>query len=295
MTQPSFLTVPDLRYGHRQIIKFGGLPRADTGVVQPFIDLNDADSWFANLITIDGNHISNKSSQLNWRGKAVWTAQDFIGRKITVAANYDEGNAAGYFGAGTSYPAAKGVLTMAGEQYLTFDNLTGIRVRLNSFAQAKPLVPMPPYLWDAPLEFLSRNPFAEDLGGSTVITPPMAVGGSVSATSPNPTIVYGGAAYGEPIVTITAPSAVITGVQVQNTTYPNLNVTAAFTVAATTVTIDSTLFAIIADLGLSSELGLAPVGTFPLLFPGNNVIYAAVQSGGTNCTCSISYASKYEL
>jgi hypothetical protein len=299
MTAPTFQTIADARWGHRQIIRFGGLPRADTGVVQPYIDLNDADSWWAEDIQIDGRHISNKATQLNWRGKGVWTAQDFVGRKITIPAKFDEGNSHNM-----GYPEAKGVMTMAGEQYLTFDNLTGMRVRLNSFSLAKPVTPHAPYLWDAPLEFLSRNPFAEDLGGS-VVAGPFAMGsvpgglgftGAYTAQDIN----YLGHAYGEPVVTISMPGggATISTVYVNNWTYnPTMYIaiTNSFLQGGGhTIVFSSELFTTVIDF-----TQFAPTGTFPFLFPGINNIGIAVAAnsdlGGAGLHATITYANKYEI
>lgn len=284
MTYPRFLATPDTRWGQRQIIRFGGLPRPDTGVVQSFVDLNDADAWFAQSIQVDGRHISNKSSQLNWRGKAVWTAQDFIGRKILIPAMYDDGNSGNI-----SYPQAKGVLTMAGEQYLTFDNVTGIRVRLNSFSQAEPKTPNPPYLWDAPLEFLSRNPFAEDLGGAMTLTG--TLNGSGQLFLP---VTYTGAAYGEPLVTITLPSGVTANfVEVANTTFGGDIIGSLGTVSTGgPLVVDSTLFAI--SLGSTA---FPPGGTFPFLYPGTQTLYIAMAPGASfaGAAVSVSYANKFEI
>ena len=294
---PSFKTIP-FKWDQRQVINFGGLPVPVTGQTLQTIDLNDQVSWFAQDIIIDNSHVSNKASQRTWRGAGVWTAADFVGRKVSVPAVYDEGG-------GTSFAAAKALLTQSGEQFLSFDQIYGLRVRCNSFSVSKFLTFHPPYLISVQLEFLSRNPFAELMGTAT--TSSFAVSGNAAGQATTCPISYQGDAYCAPIYTLNVPSsngAAIKGFVLANQT-SNETLTIANGVinlpagSASTLVIDATQQTVMQN-------GTQPVkfsGAFPNLYPGfggsltNNIVATVTTTSGTtsNVTLSVQWSERWEI
>jgi len=208
MPDPILLTT-SYQWDQRQRILFGGLPVPIFGTVMPFIDLNDMVSWRALSLKVDNGHVQNAASQFAWRAKGVWTAQDFVGRKIHIPCHYYEA------GATKAFSLAKSQLTQSGEQYLSFDGVTGLRVRCNSFSEfdllegfpEKPATSstQPSYAYTGTLEFLSRNPFAEDMTVQT--TGNFAVAGTSGAGTLNTVnINYYGHAFAAPKLTVTVPA-----------------------------------------------------------------------------------------
>lgn len=291
MPTPQFLQTP-YRWHQRQIVKFGGLPVPVSGVTLPWIDLNDRLAYFAvEGPKIDNSHISNKASQLSLRGKGVWTAQDFVGRKIRLPVYYDET-------VGVPFSQAKAHLTQTGEQYLTFDNVTGLLVRTNSFAETDFLTDAPDapgqYTHKAMLEFLSRNPFPQDMTATNY--GPSTITNNYNSMA----ISYAGMVYAEPVYTLTFNTATtVTQFGINNTTSGeafSVLLGAPATGVNHTLIVDCTQFTVTLD-----GVPLAPVGSFPLLYPGfpppftNTLQAKMVSSGGVSGTLNIQYFNKWEI
>jgi len=314
------LTLPDplllttaYQWDQRQKILFGGLPVPIFGTTMPFVDLNDMVSWRALSLKVDNGHVQNAASQFAWRAKGVWTAQDFVGRKIHVPCHYYE------VGAGVAFSLAKSKLTQSGEQYLSFDGVTGIRVRCNSFTEfdlldgfpEKPSTSssQPSYAYVGTLEFLSRNPFAEDMAVQT--TGNFSIAGTSGAGAyTNVTINYYGHAFGSPKLTVTVPNGASGKVQKigwSNVTSGEdiiLDVSSGGGLAAGgghTIIIDSDNSVITVDGVLQAPGGAA----FPLVYanaasspPAVNqmqVWFLSDIASPTNLTGNITWYSKYEF
>jgi hypothetical protein len=312
---PPIFTTTAFRWYQRLACQFGGLPVPVFATTMPWVDLNDVANW--RLIAppkIDNTHISNKASQIAWRGKGIWLAQDFIGRKVYLPAWYDETG-------GTPFTQAKAQLTQAGEQYLTFDGgVTGIRVKMNSFAETDMVTGFPDdqagkqFAFKGQLEFMSRNPYAEDIA-ATSFGPLTAL---TSTTVPNTgasnsfNIPYLGHVYGEPVYTLSVPNsntAPITEVQLQNTASgESLSCTFATPLAA------GVAHTIVIDVGLSTVTADTVAqnfsGSFPFLYgnpahfatppvaENNSFILRIIVSSGTidaAASFSASYRCKWEF
>lgn len=303
MPDPTFLQTP-YKWHQRQMVWFGGLPVAPFNNTMPWIDLNDRVSWSCvGSPQIDNTHISNKTSQLAWRGKGVWLAQDFVGRKIRIAMHYDET-------CGVPFSRAKGLLTQSGEQFLSFDGgLTGLPVRTNSFAESTFLTGAPEapgqYVHQVELEFLSRDAFARDTtqlhAGSLAL-----VGGNNAFTLP-----YSGHVFAEPIFNITVPTGqpAISSIYVANQnsgeTLAALFVNAAGKAAPLAANVshfiglDSSLLQITADGNV-----YPPNGSFPYVYPnpaspGVPAVnsFVVTLNGGTfsGVVCDIYYYNQWEI
>lgn len=296
MPDPTFLQTPYL-WDQRQIVKFGGLPIPVWGTVMPYQDLNDCISWICvSGPKIDNSHISNAASQLAWRGKGVWTVQDFYGRKLRLPVYYSEA------GAGIPFSRAKANLTQSGEQYLTFDNVTGLLVRVNSFGESDFVTDAPEapgqYLMKTTLEFLSRNPFPQDIAATTA--GPFTL--NLNSAAPF-TAACGGHVYAEPVYTFTIPSGNTSNITKFTLTNTDSGDSVFFintirSGVGHTVVIDSSALTIAID-----GKGIAPNGAgFPMMYPNiatggsptNHFTLTTVGGTGT-CTLNMSWHHKWEL
>lgn len=158
--------------------------------VQSYINLNDQGSWFTQDYEV-GNAVRVMGfGQQIFRSKGVWLSDDFVTRTIKLPMIYYEGSDRG--GSGNPLGQMIAQLTQCGEQYLTFDNSTGVLCRLKGYGNRRLIRPFPPYLWQLELEFLARIPWFQDLTTSsmspiTVVVPPnsaptatVASGGSLA-------------------------------------------------------------------------------------------------------------------
>ena len=301
-TAPSFGVV-SYKQDKRQIIKFGGLAIPQFGGTLSYIDLNDQISYFAGDIQIDNTHVQNVAAQKTWLGGGTWIGKDYVGRKIDIPMIFDETG-------GISFANAKAQLTQADEQYLTFDNVTGIRARVNGFERSHFLTDRDPnyqgggYLIETTIQFLSKNPYAEDLSSTTVNVG--AVSGSVSpGTANNFTAAYSGQVYTPPVYTLTIPNTntvVINSLTLQNlTSGETLSVTFSPALTANTthtVVMDASAFTVTQDGAFA-----APAGSFPQLYPnipapGNNSMrLTLVTASGTTTgvTFSYTYTNRWEI
>lgn len=299
-TAPSF-GVTAFKQANRQIIKFGGLAQK-VGGTMTYIDLNDQVNWFAQDIQIDNSHIQNAATQRTWLGSGSWTARDFVGRKVDIPMVYDETN-------GTSFAQAKANLAQAGEQFLTFDNVTGLRCRLNAFGSSHfkdardDKYQSGGYLIDTSLQFLSKNSFAEDLSSTTVNVG--AVAGSVSpGTANNFTQSYSGGFFTPAVYTLTIPNTntvTISSISLANTASGE-TVALAFSPVITasvahTVVIDCSQFQASLDGAF-----VAPSGSFPMFYPtypspaSNTMVMTIIASGPTTgLTLSYTFTNRWEF
>jgi hypothetical protein len=307
---PAFLPVPSNRnpWDLRQTIRFGGLPVPVTGVTMPWIDLNDQVSWFAQDIVIDGKYVSLKSAQYTWRGRGAWMSQDFIGRKISVPMIFDEGGAFTPHEVDPepiSWSAMSSMLAAAGEQYLTFDNTFGMRVKCDGFGTTKFLRGEYPYIIQTQLEFQARNPFLERIAG--IVSVPehtITQSGPGAAADTGWSVSYGGQMYAEPVWTMYCDAGDNTGriaqVGVSNASVAQgvaMNFSPPLTPGGHIFTFDCSQFYCSVD-GREQP----PSGDFPFIYPGfpppfTNVMqfWISLASGNQDCRAHFTYAEKYGL
>lgn len=284
----------------RGVVKFGGLPLPVVGTTMSYIDLNDTVYYYTHDVQIDGTHPRNTAAQRSWLGQGVWLSQDFVGRKITLSTTYDE---AGNGGTAQSIAAAMGQLTQAGEQYLTFDNITAVKCRFDGWSKRSlNTFDGRGFVWDTELVFQSRNAFFEDLSSTTQSVG--AVSGGVGGTDNNFNISYAGAVYVRPVYTLTIPSGntrTISSIVLKNLTSGE-TATVAFSPVITsgvahTVVIDSDGMQALLD-GVQVPI----TGSFPNAYPSipppqvNSMRLTITSAVGatTGLTFSLSYTTRWE-
>jgi hypothetical protein len=262
-----------------------------------YLDLNDAVSWFVQNVEV------TQKKQLGikpyiYTGESAWISEDFDPRTIKIKVRYDEGP-------GTPFGQVKALMSQAGEQYLTTDNVTGVSCKL--------LTPGVPKLvdgigtsginiWETDLEFLAAVPWAVDITAVTVA--PLAVAGSSGAgTVTNFNTTYAGSIFSKPVFTLTIPSSntvTISQIKLQNTLTGQI-LTVNFSPAllantAYTITIDCGLFTI--KDGSSNFYD--PSGSFPVLAPPagtvNTWAFTVVSSAATTgITLGYVYSNRWEF
>jgi hypothetical protein len=284
-------------WAKRGIIKFGGMSVPVVGGTMSYIDLNDAVYYYAQDIDISGTHIKNTAMQKTWLASGVWLSQDFVGRTVRIPMKYDE---TGNGGSAQSIAQAMGQLSQAGEQYLTFDNATGLRCRFDGWSKRNVLFEdNNGYGWDTELIFQSRNPFFEDLAATTQSVG--AVSGGIGGTDNNYTISYVGAAFCAPVYTITVPVGNTQAI----TSMAMKNITSGETLSATTPVPANQAHTVVFDSGLMTVTidGVQQVftGSFPMLYPAipppqSNSMRLTITAAGatTGITLSVSFTPLWE-
>lgn len=279
MPAPTLATVTSAEWGQLAVCKFGGRPLPGTNINAPYADLNDGILTFIQGREIGGSHIKNSLSQLTWQGDGVWTGQDFVGRKITVPILFDP--TAGDVGA---FVAS---LSQSGEQYLTFDGVTGILAKFDDVSTIKHHEDTYPYLLECSLVFQTRGPFAQDLAQSTATFSISSVGYGTYTLTNN------GNVFTKPVFSIVIPSgSAVNTVVFGNSATSNIYVsTSAIPSGNHTVIIDCVAQRILVD---ATEF--PPAGTFPSLFAGSNTItYNLVGSLGSAASAGIAWTQRYEV
>ena len=281
-------------WAKRGIIKFGGMAVPVVGGTMSYIDLNDAVYYYAQDIDISGTHIKNTAMQKTWLASGVWLSQDFVGRTVRIPMKYDE---TGNGGSAQSIAQAMGQLSQAGEQYLTFDNATGLMCRFDGWSKRNVLFEdNNGYGWDTELIFQSRNAFFEDLAATT-----QSVGAVAGNGDNNFNVSYVGAAWCSPVYTITIPignTQAITGFVLKN-------ITSGETLTATVAVPANQAHSVVIDSGAMTATldGVQQVfsGSFPMLYPAipppqTNSMRLTINSAGatTGITLSISYTNRWE-
>jgi hypothetical protein len=301
-TGPSFgsenqkwYTVSQIWFGNNTIPVIGG--------TQPWIDLNDGTSWYAQDIGIIVHRQLGVGQKL-FQSDSVWLSDDFAPYEITIRENFDEGGGGKFF-------AAKALLLQLGEQWLSFDGgQTGILVKCSDIASQSPFFlagAHPPYVIDTELHFLSRGQF-QDISstslGSTALN---------SGTATNFNITYTGAFFTRPIWTLSIPNTNAVAIQsfvLKNTTsgalitidFRNNGAGGATGLAASTtwtITIDCVAMTVIDQNG--NNYNMSTSSTFPILYPPSGTVNAmqatlTPNSGtATGCTINGTWNARWQL
>jgi hypothetical protein len=288
MPQPTF----GLTAAGRAIARFGNRPQPNGQGTLSYVDLNDLNTWhlqddFAASLVQDLS-----VGQAVWRGRGVILGADFPPVVASLPVEYRE--ASGPLG------SALAPIVTAGEQWLTFDLVTGILARYQADANRRTVIRFGVRRWAFELEFLCREPFFRDLS-STTVAPTALLSGSAT----NFNVTYAGSIWAEPVWTLTIPNtntAPIASFQLQNVMsgetalvmFPG-NLAAS---TAWTVTIDSGALTILDQNGVAYDnLG----GAFPMLYqPAGQVqqfsaTLTPASGTATNCTIGASYVNRWTI
>jgi hypothetical protein len=183
LQQPSFVGVGAGISGSPTICTFGGLGLPNgQGTLSP-ISLNDVTNWFLQDVVIDHANRAIGISPLIARARSVYVSDDFLNKSIVLTLRYQET----YFALGT----ALAQLSQAGEQRLSFDNVTAILAKYKGIRSNQPKLvrKYPPFLWEMDLEFICREPWFKDIS-STQVSPVSLV--AAPPTGPVATALAGG-------------------------------------------------------------------------------------------------------
>lgn len=174
MPQPALTGTPP-------ILQFGGQAQPNGQGTLANINLNDVTNWTWMHWQggADDDFPLHAVGHYLWRSKGTFLGQDAGPRKISFPMRYRETNA--------PLGAALAKLSQAGQQFLTFDNLTGIPVKYAGVKQRQLLLKYAPYYWGLNLEFIAPSSYFQDLSATTLTTvnvvnaPTAAPSGAVAA------------------------------------------------------------------------------------------------------------------
>jgi len=288
--QPTFLTSSG-----KYIATFGGqaLPNGQ-GTLTPAINLNDRVNTFAffgtGLVTEDDN-VQRGFAQVPYLGKGLWTYDDFGQRVISIPSYYLE-DSTHFLG---QFLAA---LSQAGEQQLTFDNLTYIPVKYAGTSGRKEDLGKKG-AWFYSLNFLAREPWFRDITATAVA--PIAM---TSDAGTNFNVTYPGSVGCEPVWTYHKQSNAwpVTSLQLKNTMsgeFLTVNFNSATPLPVSTVrdvVIDcAAMTAICTQTGESYDV----TGSFPMVYgPVGKVntftTILVTGSAGTD-TIACSYRPRWQI
>jgi len=284
MPQPVFA----LQSG-RAVARFGNLPQPNGQGTLGYVDLNDLVTWH-----LQDDFMADVVQQLvlgqqMWRGTSSNLGSDFAPLPASLPMEYRE--------APTSMGAALAPLLLAGEQWLTFDLVTGILARCLGTAGRKTVIRFGTRRWALSLAFMCRDPFFRDIAATT-IAPVTLNSGAVT----NFNVTYAGSVWTSPVWTLAIPNSTvaIAALTISNTMSGEV-LTISFpgslpAATAATITIDTGAMAVTDAGGRSYDVS----GTaFPLLYgPAGTVqqIQATlIPASGTavGCTIAGSYQNRW--
>jgi hypothetical protein len=249
--------------GNYAIVKFGNQSLPNGQGILSWINLNDRKSWFCQAPLIPYANRQFTLGQLVYRGRSTMLARDWNNWKFAIPFMYEEGTSFG--GSGAVLGQALAPIMMAGPQYITFDNTTGLICEFSGCLNRKMMVPASPYLWSFELELQALSSFFTDLSTTSIGSQTLSSG---SATTFN--VTYPGSVWCEPTWTLTitaANAAAIQSFSLSNTmsgetlliNFPG-NLAASL---AWTITINSSTFQVSDQTGLLYDCS----GSFPNLYP----------------------------
>jgi hypothetical protein len=108
-------------------------------------------------------------------------SDDWLNKSVTLTVRFQETN--------FSLGQALAQLSQAGEQRLSFDNVTYILAKYKDAHSPQLIRKYPPFMWEVQLEFICREPFFKDIANTTT-TPASIV--AAPTTSPSATPLAGG-------------------------------------------------------------------------------------------------------
>jgi len=284
--------------GTPTICQFGNQPLPNGQGALGWINLNDLTNWQLQDFQADASFIKHSTGRRLWRAKGVFLGQDAAERVITLPMRYHE--VVGPLG------AALAQLSQAGQQYLSFDGVTGILCKYAAARRRTLLVKSYPLYWGFDLDFLAPTPWFGDLVATTPTGSPFALAGSVSpGTATNFTVTYAGSVFTEPVFTLTVPitnTVPIVSLTLENTmSLETLSIVFPGNLAASTaytITIDCGAFTIVDQNGTSYD----PGGTaFPMVYApagqANPFTATLVTASGTSTgvTLGASFVNRWEI
>lgn len=293
MPQPIFATSSG-----RHICKWGGLAQPQGQGVLTQVDLNDLTSWFIQWDRLAGGTDQALSmAQLLNQAEGTYLGGDFLPDVITLPMEYREVG-------GVPLGALTGKMAFAGEQQLTFDNLTFAYTRFKALANLRQGIVFG--RWSFDLELQAREQWFRDLSTSTVSAVTLNSG---SATNFN--VTYGGSVFARPKWTLHIPASNAAPIQ----SFVLLNV-----MSGESLTLNfpgnlaaSTLYDIVIDSGFDPIAGGAftvkdgsgttydPIGSFPMLYGPAGTVNAIrgtltpASGTATGCTIAASYINRWVL
>jgi hypothetical protein len=290
MAQPTILTP-----SARAVAKFGNssLPNGQGTLAN--IDLNDGVNTFLRDLLTDDDNRQIGLGQLLYRARSVYLSDDFGPRSISLPMVYQE-DGSHFLG---QFLAA---LSQAGEQQLTFDNVTYILTKFHGVRNRKAIRPKLPWAWSFNLELIAKSPWFQDAASTTMAPLTLTIDAGQSFT-----ITYAGSVFCEPVWTYHVPvgnAVAINAIQLKNTMsgeFLTVNFLSASAIPATTVrdvVIDcAAMTATCTQTGESYDVA----GSFPMLYgPAGQVnsftIITTPASGSTSgCTIAETHNPRWML
>jgi hypothetical protein len=258
MPQPAFLTSAG-----KFIANFGGLALPNGQGALSNINLNDRVNTFAFFgggIQSEDDNVERGFARVPYLAKGLWTYDDFGQRVIGIPSYYIE-DGTHFLG---QFLAA---LSQAGEQQLTFDNLTYIPCKYAGTSGRTFELGSKP-VWFYTLNFLARAPWFSDISATTA-TPANPI---TTDAGQNFNVTYSGSVWCEPVWTLHIPNTnavALNSFQIKNTMsgeFLTVNFQSATAIPASTtrdVVIDcAAMTAICTQTGESYDFS----GSFPMLY-----------------------------
>lgn len=167
--------------GSPTVCTFGGLTLPNNQAILAPINLNDVTNWFLQDIQIDHSNRAVGIQPLVARARSVYVSDDFLNKIITLTLRYQETN--------LPLGQALAAISQAGEQQLSFDNVTYILAKFRSAATPKLVRRYPPFLWEIQLSFICREPWFKDINNTQTTAQNIT---SAPTTAPSATATSGG-------------------------------------------------------------------------------------------------------
>ena len=168
--------------GSPTICTFGGLTLPNNQAILAPINLNDTTNWFLQDISIDHSNRAIGIQPLIARARSVYTSDDFLNKIITLRLWYTEAN--------LPIGQALAAISQAGEQQLSFDNVTYILAKYHGTQSAPKLVRRyPPFLWEVQMQFICREPWFKDINNTQTTAQNIT---AAPTTAPSATAASGG-------------------------------------------------------------------------------------------------------
>jgi hypothetical protein len=256
-----------LRVSGRSVAKFGSAALPNGQGVMPQIDLNDYVNtlldWLDNgkQIGLDEANRQIGLEQFLYLAHSTYVSDDFGPRPISIPITYIE-DATHFLG---GFLAA---IEQAGEQQLTFDNLTYIAVKHAGIASRVTSRSRQPLAWDFVLNLIAAEPWFKDLAASALLPLTLTVDAGQAFVIPY----QGTVRCIDEVWTLIVPAS--NGVAINSMVLSNLMTGEALTInfqsylaipatTARVITIDCGASTVVDDLGHPYDYS----GTFPKLYP----------------------------
>ena len=296
---PIYATSFDPRWRQVGIVRFGNNTIPVIGGTLAWINLNDGASWIMTDVSpVRDNHALGITQQA-WRSKAAWISEDFGVGKVKASFQYDEQPS------GIGFQQAMAPLLNSGEQWLTFDNSTGLLVKCKGVSGVKRTVTAAPYLYAGDIEFWAREPWFQDMSQTSQLA--QALTGNTTGSPTSFSVSYSGTWYEEPNYVLHVPvgnTVALTQIRIANTTSGetltvtlNPGLTAS---TAHTLTVNTSTQKVTDENALEYDV----TGTFPKLYnnptgtaqPNAHTVTVTTASGtSTGLTFDVVYNGRWVL